>query len=190
MNAEVDLTDVVLKTERLTLRPFKKSDLDDFYEYAKVAGVGEMAGWSSHKSKEESMSILNKFIEGKKTFAVEKDGKVIGSLGIEKYDESEFPIFMPYRARELGFVVSKDYWGQGIATEAVKKVVDFCFNELDMQVLLCGCMTRNLRSIGVQKKAGFTFYKEYDYKTHYGTVEKSIENFLVNPKYKDIVKIK
>ena len=54
MNAEIDITCVVLKTSRLLLRPWKMSDLDDFYEYAKVDGVGQMAGWLPHKNKEES----------------------------------------------------------------------------------------------------------------------------------------
>lgn len=45
MNAQIDIHNVILKTERLTLRPWQLSDLDDFYEYASVDGVGQMAGW-------------------------------------------------------------------------------------------------------------------------------------------------
>lgn len=40
MNATIDISNVRLKTERLTLRPWTLQDLDDFYEYAKVDGVG------------------------------------------------------------------------------------------------------------------------------------------------------
>lgn len=40
MNIEVDITDVVLKTERLVLREWKESDLQDFFEYCSVEGVG------------------------------------------------------------------------------------------------------------------------------------------------------
>ena len=50
MNKQIDITGVVLMTERLTLRPWRESDLNDFYEYASVAGVGQMAGWNPHKS--------------------------------------------------------------------------------------------------------------------------------------------
>ena len=85
MNAEIDISNVVLKTQRLLLRPWRDDDLDDFFEYASVDGVGEMAGWSHHKTKEETKTILAAFIIGKKTFAIECGGKVIGSLGIEKY---------------------------------------------------------------------------------------------------------
>lgn len=91
MNAEIDISNVVLRTERLILRPWQESDLDDFFEYASVDGVGEMAGWSHHKTIEETQAVLTAFISGKKTFAIERGGKVIGSLGIEKYDEEKLP---------------------------------------------------------------------------------------------------
>ena len=50
-----------------------------------------MAGWKPHESKEESKIILDMFISHKKTFALEYQGKVIGSVGIEKYNETHFP---------------------------------------------------------------------------------------------------
>lgn len=68
MNAEIDISNVVLRTERLILRPWQESDLDDFFEYASVDGVGEMAGWSHHKTIEETQTILTAFINEKKTF--------------------------------------------------------------------------------------------------------------------------
>lgn len=57
MNAKVDLRNVVLETERLIIRAWRETDLDDFYEYAKVDGVGQMAGWNPHKSIQESKTI-------------------------------------------------------------------------------------------------------------------------------------
>ena len=39
MNKRIDITGVVLTTDRLTLRPWRESDLSDFYEYASVDGV-------------------------------------------------------------------------------------------------------------------------------------------------------
>ena len=83
MNAKIDISNVILKTNRLILRPWVLEDLDDFYEYAKVDGVGQMAGWLPHKNKEESLSILKMFIDEKKTFAIGYNNKVIGSVGSE-----------------------------------------------------------------------------------------------------------
>ena len=44
MNAPIDITGIPLRTPRMTLRPWRESDLEDFYAYAKVDGVGQMAG--------------------------------------------------------------------------------------------------------------------------------------------------
>ena len=93
MQAEIDISNVVLRTERLTLRPWRMTDDRDLFEYAKVDGVGQMAGWIPHKDILESREILIGFIEGKKTFALEYEGKVIGSLGIELYDQKHHPEF-------------------------------------------------------------------------------------------------
>ena len=101
MNVRIDISNVILKTDRLILRPWTIEDLDDFYEYAKVDGVGQMAGWYPHKNKEETLMILNMFIDEKKTFAIVYDDKVIGSLGIEEYDEKELPEYQNKKGREI-----------------------------------------------------------------------------------------
>ena len=112
MNADIDISSVSLKTKRLLLRPFRREDLHDFYEYAKVDGVGEMAGWKHHESIETTKIILEDFIKTKKTFAIVYKDKVIDSFGIEKYDEEEFKEFNDLKYREIGYVLSKDYWGK------------------------------------------------------------------------------
>ena len=63
MNAPIDVTGVELHTQRLTLRPWRQSDLEDFFEYASVEGVGQMAGWLPHKDISETQNILDSFIE-------------------------------------------------------------------------------------------------------------------------------
>ena len=130
MNADIDISNVVLRTERLILRPWRMDDLNDFYEYASVDGVGQMAGWKPHESVEESRSILNMFINEKKTFAIEYEGKAIGSLGIEEYSEAELSEYHDEMGRELGFVLSKDYWGRGLMPEAVNAVIKYLFDSL------------------------------------------------------------
>ena len=59
MNAEIDISNVRLYTERLLLRPWTQDDLDDLFEYASVPGVGEMAGWEHHADKWVSRTILD-----------------------------------------------------------------------------------------------------------------------------------
>lgn len=178
MNIKVDISNVVIKTERLVLRAFRESDLDDFFAYASVDGVGEMAGWSHHKSIEDSKAILNLFLNEKKTFAIEYNGKVIGSIGIEEYNEELLPEFADKVGRELGFVLSKDYWGRGFMPEAVKGVINYLFDELKLDVIVCGHFNKNIQSKRVQEKCGFKPYKMHKSITSYGTVEDHCINIL------------
>ena len=184
MNAEVDLSAVTLETERLILRPWREDDLMDFFEYAKVEGVGQMAGWAPHENIEKSREILSLFIEEKKTFALvlKETGKAIGSLGIEYCSKSLGSEFETLTGRELGFVLAKPYWGLGLMPEAVRRVIDWCFNEEGYDFLCCGHFDWNAQSAAVQKKCGFRFYCEGEFETRMGTKEHEIINVLFNEK--------
>ena len=183
MNAPIDISNTILKTERLVLRPFEQNDLDDFFEYASVDGVGQMAGWKPHSDKLESQKILDMFINEKKTFALVLSGKVIGSLGIEKYNEELYPEFEGKKAREIGYVLSKAYWGQGLMPEAVKEVIRYCFEDLNLDLLLCGHADWNKQSARVQEKCGFHFSKTCIFETRMGTKEDCINNILTKEEW-------
>ena len=181
MNAPVDVTNIQIETERLILRPWRESDLDDFYAYARVDGVGQMAGWMPHKDVEESARILASFIKHKKTLALElkENGKVIGSLGLEELDPD--PVKGERYGREIGYVLNMDYWGRGLMPEAGKAVIGYCFDVLHFDYLTCGHFVHNERSRRVIEKCGFTFFGESKYETRYETVEVSRNYMIHNP---------
>ena len=181
MNKRIDITGVVLTTDRLTLRPWRESDLNDFYEYASVDGVGQMAGWNPHRNVEESKTILSHFIEGKHVFALEYQGKVIGSLGVEEYSEENYPELDALLGREIGYVLSKPYWGQGLMPEAVKAVINWLFNEEELDFILVGHFDRNAQSKRVVEKCCFQYIKTTKFETRYDTVENSVEYILYHP---------
>ena len=181
MNAPVDIRGVELRTARLLLRPWRPDDLEDFHTYARVDGVGQMAGWLPHKDREETQKILDLFISQHKTFALEWQGRVVGSLGIEPYDEENYPELAPYQGRELGYVLAKPCWGQGLMPEAVKEVIHYLFELKKLDFLIAGHFERNTRSGRVIEKCGFRPYKVLPYQTQYGTVETSLESILWNP---------
>lgn len=184
MNAKIDITGVVLQTPRLTLRPWRETDLEDFYAYASVDGVGQMAGWLPHKNREESDMILNSFIRHRKCFALEYQGRVIGSLGIEEYDEESYPELSRQRGRELGYVLAKDFWGRGLMPEAVRAVMVYLFDTVGVDFILVGHFDRNSQSRRVIEKCGFRFIKTRPYETRYGTIENSLEYILYRGEWK------
>ena len=162
INANIDLSNTFLETNRLLIRPWKQSDLQDFYEYAKVDGVGQMAGWTPHASIEESQKILSDFIHEKNVFAIQlkENEKVIGSLGLEKLTIDLGEPYTDMTGREVGYVLSKPYWGRGIMPEAVERVISFCFEEEHFDFLLCSHNITNEQSRRVIEKCGFEFIKE------------------------------
>lgn len=185
MNATFKINGKVLETQRLILREFKENDLTDFYEYASVDGVGEMAGWSHHENIETTKEILNSFIKDNKVFAIvyKENNKVIGSLGVEKYGmEDKLDEFKNLYGREIGYVLSKDYWGKGLMKEAVKCVINYLFDECNLDFIICGYYLFNNQSKRVQEKCGFKPYRSLMMDTKRGTKEKGILNLLLNPK--------
>ena len=182
MIAPVDVTGVRLETDRLILRPWKESDVQDFYEYASVDGVGQRCGWLPHKSLEESRMILDMFIGEKKTFALElkESGKVIGSIGLEER-AADLGIAEDRKGREIGYVLNKNYWGRGLMPEAVKAVIDYCFRECSFDWLTCGHFLWNDQSRRVVEKSGFRYVKNVVHQTRFGTEEETKLYVLFNP---------
>ena len=201
MNAEVDISNKVLETGRLVLRPWKETDLDDFFEYASVPGVGEMAGWRHHESKEDSAEILGRFIKGRKTFALQlkdvpefrdipgyRPGRVIGSLGLETYEEDRFPEFAEKRVRSLGFVLAKPYWGRGLMPEAVRAALAYAFNDLKLDALLCGHYLWNKQAGRAQEKSGLSHYCFDTYPSSLGNMEDHEFKIMTKEAYKMDIK--
>lgn len=184
MNADFKINKKTIETKRLILRPFRPTDLDDFYRYASVEGVGEMAGWKHHESMDETRKILNLFIDNDNVFAIclKENDRVIGSLGVEKYGlEEKLTEFDGYYGRELGYVLSKDFWGRGLVPEAVTAVIEYLFHELSYDFLLCGHYNFNERSRRVQEKCGFKPYRSLVMSTQLGTSEQATLNLLLHP---------
>jgi ribosomal-protein-alanine N-acetyltransferase len=182
MIAPIDVTDIRIETDRLILRPWQETDLDDFNEYARVDGVGQMCGWLPHKDLEESQKILALFLKEKKTFALElkQIRKVIGSVGLEPRD-IDFDRSCDLQGREIGYVLNKDFWGRGLMPEAVNAVINYCFQELNFDWLTCGHFIWNDQSRRVVEKCGFQYVMSIIHHTRFNTEELMKLYILYNP---------
>lgn len=143
-----------LETERLILRAWEPDDAEDLYEYASDPRVGPNAGWKPHESLEESTQIVRSFIEGGEVWALvlKQTGKVIGSVGLHHDVKRDRPDI-----RMVGYVLSPEWWGKGLMTEAVRRVIRFAFEEWKLSLVTCYHYTFNLRSKRVIEKCGFAY---------------------------------
>jgi len=176
MDIAVDFSNIHIETERTILRYWKETDIDDFFEYASVEGVGEMAGWPHHASKESSKKILDSFIAGKNELAIvyKANNKVIGSLGLHPSWACDEKEYAGLKIKDVGYTLSKDYWGQGLMPEIVKSVINLCFNTIGLDALTCGHFISNNQSKRVIEKCGFSFVKDSEF--HAKQLNKSIKD--------------
>ena len=141
-----------LETERLILREFRESDAEDVYEYARDPEVGPNAGWKPHESLDESRGVVKNFIQSGEVWAIEDKAshKVIGSIGLHKRTREGYTF-----DRELGYALSRAFWGRGLMTEAASAIVDYAFAH-GVKTLLVAHFDFNDRSRRVIEKLGFS----------------------------------
>lgn len=151
-----------LMTNRLILREWKLSDSKDLFEYAKSDLVGPNAGWPPHESEETSKEIIKDFIDEGCVYAVElkESSKVIGGIGIhQRKPDSDLEML---NQRELGYVLNPEYWGRGIIPEAVNKLIEYGFEDLNLDIIWCGHYSENVKSKRVIEKCGFKYHMKKD----------------------------
>jgi ribosomal-protein-alanine N-acetyltransferase len=61
---------------------------------------------------------------------------------------------------EVAYMLTKEFWGQGLATEAAQAIVDYAFGPLQLSRLICLIDRKNKASVNVARKIGMTFEKE------------------------------
>lgn len=159
-----------LKTDRLILRGFKMDDLEDLFEYAKLDTVGPHAGWMPHPSLEHSKRILSHFIESDDVWAIEleKESKVIGSIGLHLTNLNNRD-----KIHELGYVLSTKYENHGYMREAVKAVLEYAFNELQLEEIYVGHFIENKKSQKLISYFNFEYLNDEEYESRDYGLKKS-----------------
>ena len=140
-----------LRTERLLLRPFRLSDIDDVLEYAKDPEWATLYPRPYDRGATEYMvarAVLTSW-DKEAVFAIVLEGRVVGlvSLTIDPEDQTA----------ELGYDIARDMWGQGLAVEAAAAVCDLGFREYGLAKVYAGADSRNKRSLRVMEKLGMTY---------------------------------
>ena len=144
-----------METERILLRPWRESDAEALFKYASDPEVGPRAGWPPHKNVEESLGIIRTVFGTETMWAVElkETSEAIGCVGYLPASASNLKI--ENDQCEVGYWIAKPYWGNGICTEAMRLVVDYCFHVKGFTVLWGDYFPENPASGRVMEKCGF-----------------------------------
>jgi [ribosomal protein S5]-alanine N-acetyltransferase len=135
-----------ITTGRLTLRRARIEDLDEIH--AVLSNKEAMRFWSTlpHTTVEESRIWLRSMIDAPAgagdDYLIEYEGRVIGKAGC-------------WRLPDIGFILHPDYWGRGIAREALEAVIPRVFSSFPVAALTADVDPRNAASLALLKGLGF-----------------------------------
>ena len=151
----------ILQTERLTLRRFVESDAEAMFQnWASSAENLTYVTWDPHPDVEVTRNSIRNWVVSYANpnyykWAIclkENPGQVIGDISIVEMDEED-------SSCEIGYVLGKVYWGNGIMTEALKDVLDFCFIQAGFQEVKARYVSLNPASGRVLEKSGMSYLK-------------------------------
>lgn len=145
-----------VSSQRLTLRPVAEADLPDllaingdpevtkFLPYATWQSLEDGAAWLKR------MEALGAAGTGQQLVAASnEDGKVIGTVLLFKYDEGSARV-------ELGYVLGRQYWKQGLMREALEAVCGHAFSAMGIRRMEAEVNPMNHGSNGLLQRVGFT----------------------------------
>lgn len=143
---------VTINTDRLFLRPFELTDVDDVYAYARDSEWGRYLPVPSpyeyrHAVEFVARSVLASW-EANPVFAMCLNGKVIGGINI-RIDEAQ-------ATAELGFSIARQHWGEGLTAEAAWAVMDWGFRAFGLARITAMAGLMNSQSWRVMEKLEMT----------------------------------
>jgi ribosomal-protein-alanine N-acetyltransferase len=141
----------VLQTQRLILRPYQPADIDDILKYASSPDWARFIPVPQPYTKEDAHRYIQEFIEMSPThgigFAVTFQHMVIGGIRVR--------LFLESHKAELGYSISPYYWRNGFAFEAVRMVIDTCFESITtLNKISANVDSRNISSRNLLIKIG------------------------------------
>lgn len=155
-----------IETQRLLLRPWSMNDAEQFFALAQDPDVGPRAGWPPHQSVDESREVIRTVFANDHTWAIvlKETEELIGCMGYYTHEESNIGI--GEMDAELGYWIGKPYWNRGLCTEALRAMVDHCFNTVGYETLWSDYFVDNPASGRVMEKCGFRDTGEVNWLSH------------------------
>lgn len=149
----------MIETERVVLRKFTLSDVDDAWAMNRNAEVRKYLIGEGEPSRDQVRRLIEqntlrdyeKYGYGRLAIIHKADNRFIGFTGLKYLPDMD--------EVDVGYRLHRDYWGLGLATEATRPTVDFGFIELNLERIIAMAHPDNSASIRVMEKLGLTPWK-------------------------------
>lgn len=148
----------ILETPRLRLRKLTREDVPLYFSRLwSSEAVARYMLWEPHKTLEESTASLEAVLKRYETgescrfcIAMKENDDLIGIIDLLRFDEET-------KSCSFAYMLGEDFWGKGYGTEALKAVIRFAFESLQLKSITADHMAANPASGAVMQKAGMVF---------------------------------
>ncbi|WP_032121221.1 GNAT family N-acetyltransferase [Clostridium amazonitimonense] len=143
----------VIESEKIRLRQLRLEDAPELVKYYSNKNVHAYLDWNGPETLEKGYEVIKIWNRGfndgwiiRFAIADKVTDKIIGTIFLSEFQG---------KRAEIGYELSENYWGQGIMSEAMQKVLSLGFNQLGLvriQAFVCG---ENIASKEILKKFNF-----------------------------------
>jgi diamine N-acetyltransferase len=144
----------MLQGERVTLRPIQSWDRERLYELVETIEVKALASSDPPlpTSLEEVEARDRRWVEERHAdsawFAIDVDETLVGICGLHSIDHY-------HQRAELGIRIGSSYWRKGFGQDAIRTLVDYGFQHLNLTKISLRALADDDRAVGAYRKAGF-----------------------------------
>jgi len=143
-------------TKRLIIREITETDLDAIYDYTKNPEIFKYMpfGPSTHEDATKRIQrLIDKQNQDPRTdfdvaITLKHNEKLIGGCRLKKVSDIE---------GRVGYILAREHWGNGYATEAAKTLTEYGFDELGLHRVYATVHPENAASIRVLEKVGMSY---------------------------------
>ncbi len=147
---------VELCTEQLILRRYRSEDAEPLCRYLGTdPQMYQYSGWNPYATLSMAQETVGKFIDSygdrhSYSWVMDVDDVLVGTIGAYDYKDNRI---------EVGFSVVKSWQGRGLATEALKKVLEYLTENEGIPCVTAWCASENAGSRRVLEKAGMQYIR-------------------------------
>lgn len=170
---------IPITTKNLYLRRITTNDaLPMFINWANDEEVTKYLNWQPHRSINTTNEVISSWINQYNSdfffqWVIEhkKNKEIIGTISLFNYKDNSL---------EVGYCIAKEYWNQGITSEACRAVIEFAFNKVGVNKVIARHVKENIASGKVMQKNNMTYIGTNDEYITAKNKQVSMSHYVIN----------
>lgn len=154
----------VLTGRRICLRPWQLTDAEALLAWSQNPLFQKTAGLRPYPDLSAAKAGVQQYQARPASFVIVrlKNNQPIGIAELNERGLDERSGLG--QSKELGFLLSQEFWRQGYMTEALTLLLNYAFDQLDQREIWAGTFQENTASQGLLQKLGFHYVYQVDYR--------------------------